>query len=196
MAFNTALCFVVTGAALVAVSRRTWGWLAVVGAGLDVIMGTLVLAQYALGRSLGVDDLFVDARIDGVVSSTPGRMAFNTAVCFVLAGVGLAALGRGWPWPRQAPTVAAATGSLIAAVAVLSLFGYIVAVSAAYSWLSETAMAFPTGALMLLVALGLVTLAWRVDPRGQWLAMPAAATATTARELPVRPPRERNRRRC
>jgi len=180
MAFNTALCLVVTGAALVAVSRRTWGWLAVVGAGLDVIMGTVVLAQYASGRSLGVDDLFVDPRIEGVVSSTPGRMAFNTAVCLVLAGVGLAALGRWWPWPRQAPTVAAATGSLIAAVAVLSLFGYAVGVSAAYSWLSETAMPLPTGALMLVVALGLVTLAWRVDPRGQWLAMPVAAVSLGA----------------
>src|SRR5664279_6078615 len=77
MAFNTALCLVVTGAALVAVSRRTWGWLAVVGAGLDVIMGTVVLAQYASGRSLGVDDLFVDARIYDVVSSIPGRMSFG-----------------------------------------------------------------------------------------------------------------------
>ncbi len=101
MSFNTALAFVVTGVALVALARGHPG--AALAAGLfDAALGVLVLAEYASGHGLGIDQLFVKAYITGP-HDVPGRMAVNTAVCLTLLGAGLLVWG---PWrPRPRPAV-------------------------------------------------------------------------------------------
>src|ERR1700683_3504092 len=93
MSFNTALALVVTGVALVALARTRPR--AALTAGLfDVVLGVVTLAEYALGRGLGIDQLFVKAYLSapGVV---PGRPAINTAVCLALTGTALLAGGPG-----------------------------------------------------------------------------------------------------
>jgi signal transduction histidine kinase len=68
MSFNTALAFVVTGVALVALARTRPR--AALTAGLfDVVLCVVTLAEYALGRGLGIDQLFVKAYL-----SAPGRL--------------------------------------------------------------------------------------------------------------------------
>jgi hypothetical protein len=100
MTFNTALALTVTGVALA--GKRPRG--ALVAGALDAALGLLVLAEYALGRGLGVDQLVFKAQINGAVS-IPGRLASNTAVCFLLAGAALLAWRPGHPargrsrWP-------------------------------------------------------------------------------------------------
>ena len=182
MVVSAAVAFAVTGAALVALSRGWRRWV-VVAAGVDVGLGVLVIAGHVLGRGLGLDDLFVTVYLGGAADSG-GRMGVNTAVCFVLAGVGVLTLAPGWPWPGRRAVVLAAAGSLIAAVAMLSLFGHAAGFSAAYGWGEDASMAVLTGATMVVLAVGMLTLTWqRTDRRGQWLAMPAGAVTLGAAVL-------------
>lgn len=178
MSFNTALAFAVTGAALVALARRQPRAALVAGV-FDAVLGVLILAEDALGHGLGIDQLFVKAYITGA-NDVPGRMAVNTAVCLTLTGAGLLVWG---PWrPRRRPAALAAAGSVIAAVAVEATFGYATGNPAAYGWTPVTAMAFLTAVTMLILALSLLSAAWR-DSRARhtglprWLPMPAGALA-------------------
>jgi PAS domain S-box-containing protein len=178
MVFNTALAFVLTGVALIALARRHPR--AMLAAGLfDTVLGVLVLAEYAFGHGLGIDQLFVKAYVTGA-HAVPGRMAVNTAVCLTLAGVGLLMWG---PWrPRRRPVVLAAAASVIAGVAVQATFGYATGNPAAYGWTHVTPMAFLTAVTTLVLALALLSAAWR-DSRAhharlpRWLPMPAGALA-------------------
>jgi PAS domain S-box-containing protein len=172
MVFSAALCLTATGVALAVLSKR-WHPVVTVVAGLNVTLATLMLVGELLGVGIGLDDLFVTLYLgDGV----GGRMGVNTAVCFILVSVGMLALAPWWPWPRQRAWVSGAAGSLISAIAMLSLFGHAAGLSAAADWGDEVSMGVYTGAALLVVALGLLVLTWlRFDRGGQWLAMPAAA---------------------
>src|ERR1700733_2973887 len=101
MSFNTALAFVVTGVALVALARRRPR--AALAAGVfDAVLGALILAEYALRRSLGIDQLFVKAYLSAP-HVVPGRPAVNTAKCLALTGTGLLVWG---PRPTRRPPAA------------------------------------------------------------------------------------------
>ena len=106
MKANTALAFILSGATLVlvghprqsALTRRT----AQVGAGLVTFIGALSLAQFLFQVDLGIDQLLArdSSGVEGL--GNPGRMAPNTALCFVLLGVALLFIEResrfvGWP---------------------------------------------------------------------------------------------------
>jgi PAS domain S-box-containing protein len=176
MSFNTALAFVVTGLALVALARRRPR--AALAAGVfDAALGAVILAEYALGRSLGIDQLVVTAYISAP-HVVPGRPAINTAVCLVLTGAALLVWG---PWrPRRRPAVLAAAGCVIGVIAAIAAFGYATGNPTAYGWSHVTAMAFLTALTMLILALTLLTAAWG-DSRARdaglpgWLPIPVGA---------------------
>jgi PAS domain S-box-containing protein len=176
MAFNTALALAVTGAALVALARGRP--LAALAAGVfDVLLGAAVLAEYALGRGLGIDQLFVQAYLSKP-HHPPGRMAFSAALCVLLVGAALLAWG---PWrSRRRPAVLAAAGSFTAVIAVAATFGYAAGSPAAHGWTYATALALPTAATLLILALSLLSAAWkdsRTDHSGLpgWLPMAVGA---------------------
>ena len=178
MSFNTALAFVLTGVALVALARRRPR--AALAAGVfDAVLGAMILAEYALGRSLGIDQLFVKAYLSAP-HVVPGRPAVNTAVCLALTGTGLLVWG---PWrPRRRPAVLAAAGSIIGAIAVIATFGYATGNSGTYGWWHVSAMALVTALTLLILALSLLSAAWRDSRAGyaslpRWLLMPAGALA-------------------
>src|ERR1700733_11986523 len=150
MSVNTALFVALTGAALVAVvlgHPRA----ALAAGGFDVALGVTVLAKYALGRSLGIDQLILHPYLSEP-HGAPGRLGINTAVCVTLAGAALLVWG---PWRRRRhPTGAAVGGSLIAAIAVIASFGYATGTSAAYGWghLSALSFSVTVGGLLLSVS--------------------------------------------
>jgi PAS domain S-box-containing protein len=157
MSFNTALAFVVTGTALVALTRKRP--MAALAAGVfDAVLGLMVLAEYALHRSLGIDQLIVKAYI-APPHVVPGRGAANTAVCLMLAGAGLLVWG---PWRRRRrPVVLAAAACSIGMIAAVAAFGYATGNPTAYGWWHVTAMAFLTASTLLVLAFSLITAAWR-----------------------------------
>ena len=84
MVYNTALGFVLCGAALlmIALGRPRW---AVVGGVYAVAVGLLTLAEFTFTKDLGIDQLFMRHYV--VVSNAyPGRMALNAAVLWPLVG--------------------------------------------------------------------------------------------------------------
>jgi PAS domain S-box-containing protein len=178
MSFNTALALTVTGATLVAVARKRPRATLAAGA-FDIVLGAVILAEYALGRSLGIDQLVVTAYLSGPLA-VPGRMAVNTAVCLVLVGAGLLVWG---PWrPHRQPAALAAAGSAIAVIAVAGTYGYATGNPAAYGWRTVTAMAFLTAVAMGILALTLLSTAWQDSRAGRagvprWLPLPVGAVA-------------------
>ena len=178
MTFNTALALAVTGAALVMVAARCpWG--ALVAGVFDTALGLAVLAEYTLGRSLGIDQLIVKPYFRGPLN-VPGRPAVNTAVCLTLAGAALLAWG---PWRRRRrPAALAAAGSVIAAIALMATFGYVTRTPAGYGWVHLSTMAFLTAAALLGLGISLLSAAWREsltrhDAWPGWLPMPAGVLA-------------------
>jgi PAS domain S-box-containing protein len=178
VSFNTALAFVVTGVALIALVRRRPR--AMLAAGVfDAILGTLILAEYVLHRGLGIDQLFVTAYLSAP-HVVPGRPAINTAVCLAVTGVALLVWG---PWRhRPRPAVVAAAASVTGAIAVIATFGYATGNPATYGWWHVSAMAFLTAVTLLVLSLSLISAAWRDSRAGhagvpRWLPMPAGALA-------------------
>jgi PAS domain S-box-containing protein len=176
MSFNTALTFAVTGIALAALARKRPR--ATLAAGVfNAVLGLAILAEYILNRSLGIDQLLAKAYIVGP-HDVPGRPAINTAVCLVLVGAGLLAWS---PWRRRRrPAALAAAACVTGLISGVAAFGYITGNPKAYGWSNVTAMAYATAVTMLILALTLLTAAWR-DTHARhgglpkWLPMPVGA---------------------
>jgi PAS domain S-box-containing protein len=176
--FNTALALAVTGIALAAiVGGRPRAALA--AGALDALLGTLVLAEYALGRGLGIDQLFVRVYLSEP-HVVPGRMTVNAAVCLVLTGAALLVWG---PWrSRTRPAALATAGSAIVVIAVAGTFGYATGSPAAYGWWHVTAMPPLATVAMLILGISLVSAAWqdaRTHDAGvpRWLPVPVSGLA-------------------
>ena len=176
--FNAALAMAVTGVALVALARGRPRAALVAGA-FDAALGTVILAEWALGRSLGIDQLVIKAYISGPYD-VPGRPPVAVAVCLALAGAALLAWG---PWRlRRHPVALAAAGSLIGAMAITSITGYATSLPKAYLWAHVATIPLLTAVALLVLALALLSAAWRDTPQPHagppgWLPMPAGAVA-------------------
>jgi PAS domain S-box-containing protein len=141
---NTALSFTFFGLTLwlIATDRARF-----LRAGLTMVVLTIALltiAEYGAGASFGLDELLF--REDTPVASVPGRMSGATAAAFCLLGfTGLPI--RRWYWARAS----AAAAFVAAAIAGLSLIGYLFGAGELYSVPAFGSIALHT-ALGLLVA--------------------------------------------
>ncbi len=148
MQFNTALGFLWVGASLCLI-RRPWGrFHGLMGIAL-VALGTASVSQYIFHIDLGIDELIVKP-FTTVRTSHPGRMAPNTAICFVLSGLAFLCVGT------RRIDGAACIGAMIMALGLVSIFGYLSGVDSAYGWGDLTRMALHTSVGFVLVGLGLV----------------------------------------
>jgi hypothetical protein len=106
MGFNSALCFVLTGASLMVLSFGARK----LGALLGGVLGLFALAiflQYPFGRSFGIDQLFWPQTVP---VEMPGRLAMNTTLAFMLTALALFAMAGSHPRPRL---LALAGGALL-----------------------------------------------------------------------------------
>ncbi len=172
MQYNTALGFIACGGALLALAfarRRATA----VGGALAALLGAGILLEYFAGIPLRLDQRFMT---DYVTPQDlhPGRMAPNTALCFLLVGTALVLSGV-----RKRPTVAVSLlGSVAAALGVLALLGYALGLRTAYSWGQLTPMALHTAAGFLLLGLGVVasTRQGAEEETPRWLPLLVAVT--------------------
>ncbi len=153
MVFNTALCFVLLGAALAipeghARQTRVQVLLGVVVAAL----AALVLAQDLLSIDLGVDHLF---RADWLNEPRPHptRMAPTTAIAFMLAGLGLALTHsrRGGPLPYLIELMVYGIGL----IGILAISAYLLGIDFLRGWYPYQRMALHTAAGLVLLSVGL-----------------------------------------
>lgn len=169
MSYNTALIFVASGAGIVSLACGR-ARLARACAVAVLSLSLAILAEYALGRDLGIDQLLMRAYVS-VKSKYPGRMAPNTAVCFALVGAALL-LGSRQGRAGARSSSSAVLGAIVTAVAANGIAGYLTGIQMAYDWGRVVPMAVHTAAGLFVMGVGVIALAWpesRADALPRWL---------------------------
>jgi two-component system NtrC family sensor kinase len=154
---NSALSFLLGGAALVALSLE-WSRLTLACAASIAVLNLLTLAEYMLGANLGTETLLLP-----LFPFTPlrpsGRVAPNTAVCFVLAGIALLLLTHPRRF-RQLPLMAEILGVVVLALGAVAGFGYLVDLPPAYQWGYASSMAVHAAAGITVLGIGIIVYTW------------------------------------
>lgn len=155
MKANTAFCLLLAGMALMlsdsfgGTSTRTRAGR--VCAGLVFTVGAATFTEYIFGWNLGIDQLLFQEPPGAIGTSAPGRMAFSSALCFMLIGASLFLRHSSRPGKvRWAQTLSLTT----ALMGALSLLGYVYGVPAFQGVISYAPMAVHTAAGFVLLGLG------------------------------------------
>jgi signal transduction histidine kinase len=148
MQFNAALCFSLSGIALLA-SLHHWPTIASVLATLITLIASLTSIEYLGGVSLGVDELLVQAFVTAT-GAHPGRMALNSALSFLITGIVLL-LGN----LNSHFSVLSRAAALVSGLGLLGLYGNIIEVDPAYGWGQMTRMALHSAIGFILLGLAI-----------------------------------------
>ena len=167
----TAVCFILAGAAL---------WLAReepvpprtrrIAAGLATAVALIAivrLAGYVVGAEVGVDQLLFHERLADAGVGSPNRMAPNTALCFLLAGVAVLVLDVE---TRRGRRPAQFLGLVTGAIALQALLGYVYGAVLLVGTASFIPMAFNTATAFLVFSAGVLA----ARPGRGWLALLAS----------------------
>jgi PAS domain S-box-containing protein len=146
---------------------------------ITLVFGAAVLAEYVLGWDLGIDRIFFPELVQAD-RPYPGRPMPQSALSFILVGVGLLLLQL----PRS-PVQAAQTASLLVlANAVIALTGYVFGVGALYRFPVEaphTGMSVP--AALAFASISLAMLCSRPSEGMMALVTSDSASAAIARRI-------------
>ena len=157
MQYNTALGFMICGAALLTAALDLGRPTALLG-GLATLLGIATLSQYLLQLDLGIDNLLVETYFLAGVSN-PGRMPPNSAVALTLIGsalIGLSCRTVSQSWHFYT----ALLGSIVIALGTAALVGYAASLPGAYGWAHFNRMSVHTALGFILLGGGVVGLAW------------------------------------
>lgn len=151
MQFNAALCFVLAGAAICLLLNGALP----LSAGLSGLAGLLAaatLAEHLLHVDLGIDRMFV-APFVSPGTGPAGRMAPNTALCFLLlsASVALTAL-----LGRSSSPLRVLLAALVFMISTTALIGYLLSVSTAREWLPLARMSPQSAFCFATLSTGLI----------------------------------------
>lgn len=163
MMYPTALCFLILSAGLLAAwfGRRRIAS----GCGLTIaVLGGLVLSEDLWNVDLHVDQLFMKTYNPGDLQH-PGRIAINTAAALILCGLGLMLLPRRKLSSRSG-LVSGVAGTVVLALAIVPLIGYMTSMEAAYTWGRISGqMAIHAAVAFVFGSIALLGLAWRASVR-------------------------------
>jgi signal transduction histidine kinase len=165
MSNGSGLAFLVCGIAMLAIGVGRARW-ALPGAVIAISLGMINLVQHHFEINLGVHQL----------------MAPNSAFCFVLAGTALLGMSR-HPFEYR-PVMVGLLGSVLSAVGVIAIFGYVVGVET-YDWGKLVPMSFYAAGGFAVLGVGLLGVALR-DGRNEetitpvWFPVPVCAGGVTA----------------
>jgi len=155
MSFNSALCFVLFGGALLTTQTKKNAWyrtLFFILSLLGTLIGLITLSQDLFDYNSGLDQLFVaDKTKVSVDFPFPGRMAFNASINFLFFGIGLLLL---LPKKRLSDILAQYFFHLVTILSAIALIGYLYGVSFFRVVLYKTSMATHTAILFLIVSAG------------------------------------------
>jgi PAS domain S-box-containing protein len=161
MQYNTALSLL--GLALASISLGRGRKLPVlVGGTFVAAMGALVVLEYALKISIGIDTWFFTPWVHSL-SADPGRMALTTAVSLFLNGSALIVLAV----RRRAYTIAAIINSVPLSLALMSLTGYALQVTYVLPFRLGSQMALHTASALLAFGIVMLRYSWRHAERNR-----------------------------
>ena len=154
MVFNTGLCFFLAGCALYSLAsthRNALTLRTAVGIFL-ALLGVATFLEFLTDRGIGIDLVGLHTWYD-YGNTRPGRMAPNTALGFVLAGLTILLNDR---VDRQSRAIGVVlmTFSLLA-IGLTGLVGYLIAPDLLFGWARSARMALHTACGMILCAIGL-----------------------------------------
>jgi PAS domain S-box-containing protein len=150
---NTALCLLLTGVALAALSTpivtRAAQLASIVLAGCGVLIALITLVEYVWGLDLHIDQLLFHVDPDPISRAPPGRMAKATTVALLCGGVAVMLLNaRTWRYVSQTAAVGQGLIGLLACV------GYAFGVEALYGLGAYSSVAVHTAVGFILLSLG------------------------------------------
>lgn len=181
MQFNTGLCFFVLGIGLLTQPFQL-RWVQFVCAGLVSLIGFITFIEYACGCDLGIDQMFIKTVETLPSVRYPGRMASNTALCFVLSAFCMALFS---PTPSQKRvSLISIVAGVIGAVSSIGVFGYWGDLPQTYEWKEFGAMAIHTGILFVFISLyfflyALTQSIRKLNEIPAWLSVSVAITGLT-----------------
>jgi sensor domain CHASE-containing protein len=182
MQYNTALCFMLAGGALLAYLRGRLRLAVPLLGAMVMVIGLLTMGEYIFGRDLGLDQLLFRSYLVERISHA-GRMSPASCSCFTLVGLALiVARARRW---RSSMPVVGALSSVVMSIGLMAVLGYAFNLPGTYGWGQLTQVALHTAAGFVLLGAGIFTLAWdggrRVGERTpRWLPVPLAFGGCTA----------------
>lgn len=159
MQYNTALCFVLSGAGLFLLTTRRAGLAWLPGAG-SALLALLTFLEYVRGWNLGIDQMFLKPFFEAE-TAYPGRMSPLTAVCFILLGAGVILNASATSLSRR-HTLAGVLSCMAGVIALVAVLGFAFGIEPAYSWGSYSKMAVNTAALFLVASAGLLAWSYRL----------------------------------
>jgi len=161
MVYNTALCLSLGGAALLALAAGRARPVSFLGAAV-ALAGLANVIEHLSGLDLGIDRVLMEPYIS-VQTPDPGRMAPNTALCLVLAGLALVLLARRAP-RRGGSATAGLLGAVVLGIAANGFSGYFTGIRSAYGW-GAIPMAMHTAIGVAALGAGVVAQAWLASTR-------------------------------
>jgi len=150
MKFNSALCFILAGVALLRLREGSSRLTTVFGA-VVALVGILTLLEYSFGWNLGIDQWLVHEAVDATQTVAPGRMSPVTAFNFCLIGMGLLFMTRS---TRIAWAQLLALGATLTAL--LSLVGYLYGAEELYQIGTFIPIALFTGITFVVLSFGIL----------------------------------------
>ena|GEM_PF-839342 len=153
MGINTAITFILMGAALVlSLRNKTRYSMGLIG--LSSIIVGLTAYEYLTSQSLFIDE-FIYQSLNLVTSFQSGRMAPNTVVCFSAMIISHLLLLKPKPYRLTNFTVLLFSESALA-IALVSLLGYFLRIEASYHWTNLAPMGIHTAVGLIVLSLGLI----------------------------------------
>ncbi len=153
MQMNTALCAFLCALAFIFINSPQ-KWVGLTAAVAAFLLASVTGIQYILGSDFGVDRLFIEPQIT-TRTAHPGRMAPNTAVCFVFLSLAFIFLGTLKKLRRRVP-ITAALAFVTLLLSAMTLIGYFFDIKEAYGWWGLSDMAPHTALSFFILSLGLI----------------------------------------
>jgi CHASE3 domain sensor protein len=162
MQFNTALCFILSGAGLCLLTTRGADQARWPG-GAVLFFTLLTLLEYVTGRDFNIDQIFFKPwfQADTVY---PGRMSPLATACFIFINAGVIAISLNRKWPQRL-TAAGIFACMVGVIALVALFGFLFGIQSAYGWGSYSRMAVNTAVAFLILGGGLLAWSWQTARR-------------------------------
>lgn len=162
----TALCFMVCGLALLSILHGIGrGVLGAVLASSVAVVAALKVTALVLGNDMAPDGLLFASKLEGEILVGRNRMAPNTALCFLLAGLSLLLVSIGDRYSGKMTQWAEGIAVTLFLLAVVSMLGYVYEIKEFYGVLTFIPMAVHTAFGFLLLATAILF----VNPQGRFM---------------------------
>lgn len=171
MQFNTALCFLLSSIAVLIILLD----IQIISFIANLIVLTiagLTCIEYLFTINIGIDELFFRHYIT-TETVYPGRMAPNTAFCFLLSSFAIAILSFKTSYKTYWLSACVSTSTF--SIAIVSFLGYVFNLPEAYGWIFLTGMALHTSIAFICMSIAIFLTSVSYDNQGNisaWALIP------------------------